>query len=219
MVWSDDNIDLSLYIDDRNKELFESLSSTKILVRQCNGDDYGTVRIPPNLFVIFVSSQVSPAAFAHELLHIQLHEDVGSLYDLNYSSYGFSQECYSHLTNTLTHRTMIHRFLEMGYVEEEFLSCGRDKYITIDDLKSHNTDFNTIIVDCLTVLGYCLSFHDFETEKEFLQQNHPKYYNCVKSLIEAWDKYIYPDGCWVRFFYNGFGPFLKEIQILSNAEK
>lgn len=217
---TDKNIDISLYIDERNKELFDLLSSKDIVVCSSDSENYVNCKISQNHFVVVVStSQISPAAFTHELLHIQLRDVVEPLYECDFSSYGLSKDCFIHLTNTLTHRTSIQKFLSMGYQEDEFLSSGREKYITLDDLKNHTSDANTVITDCLTVLGYCLSFHNLEEENEFLQQNYPQYYHCVKSLIDSWDKYISFDDGWVRFCYNGFYPFLREILAASKNQK
>lgn len=109
---------------------------------------------------------------------------------------------------------MLPLFLELGYSEDEFLSNGRQRLISLCDIEFHKNDFDMILFDCCTVAGNCLSFYDYKTERNYLESNYSTHYQCVNDLIAAWDRYVSFGGGWFRFKFNGFIPFLRKIALL-----
>ena len=205
-----DNINLSLYVDQRNEDLLQSLCDVNFSICFAEQENYQCCFDGVHQTIVVSSSEVNPAYFAHELLHVKMHLIDYSLYTLyakDPQHLNLSKQAYNHLVNTLEHRTMLPAFLDLGYSEDSFLSNGNHRLISTALIESHKYNIDRIISDCFTVLGNCLSFFDYQEEREYLKNNFEDCYILVNNIILAWDKYMSFNGVWTRFYYNGLLPF------------
>ena len=213
-----DNIDLSPYIDQRNEELFQSLCDDIFDIYLTEQKDYTCYFDGMRQIIAVSSSTVNPAFFAHELLHVKIHTVDNAFYIYDWQQTKLSKRTYNHLVNTLEHIIMLPAFLDLGYPEDSFLSNGNQRLISIKEIESHNHCLDSIIADCCTVLGNCLSFFNYQEEREYLKSNFEDCYIHVNNIIIAWDKYMSFNGVWTRFYYNGLLSFLQGIKQLFDAK-
>ena len=130
---------LEIFIDDRNREMWESLSKTyNITLHQSDEPNYKSRLIGNNFEIHIDENDITPESFTHELLHLHLKsKGVLIQQDLNASilpydniSKIFSIPLIEHINNCLEHNKMLPKYLELGYDNSKFISDYSEIKIT-----------------------------------------------------------------------------------------
>lgn len=124
-------IDVNDFLDDRNRKLWEEVSSNyNIIIEQSDEDNYMCNLAYDRSVIYVLLGDISSASFTHELLHIHLFlkglsvskniKDIKQI-DNKLDSL-LSRNLADHIGNSLTHRAMLPIFLDMGYKRSDFLT-------------------------------------------------------------------------------------------------
>lgn len=126
---NESNLDENLFLDDRNRDLWNSLKNCRdIKIIKGNEDNYGAYSINSNS-IIYVTDKIDSSSFTHELLHIYLTTKFimpsATLFNLiNGNEILFSIFCQNlidHFGNVIEHKKMFPLFIKLGYKESDFL--------------------------------------------------------------------------------------------------
>jgi hypothetical protein len=137
-------VDVSLYIDDANKRLWETMNqSFNISIDYSSEDCYGNYMQNGDC-TIYVPRMGEPdaASFTHELLHLYLpyHKTFigGAIEGMMKETYPlniiFDKGLYDHISNSLEHIKMLPIYLKMGYPIEKFILDYYDDKLTDDEV-------------------------------------------------------------------------------------
>lgn len=137
-------IDVSPYIDTRNKALWEELNSSNYTIRlqESTEPNYGSYCQDKNVIIYVLPSKPSCASFAHELLHVKYH--IGGvtaggclkrmilqdqvLVDV------LTQDTIELIANCMEHVKMLPQFLAMGYANYEFIDDYESSKLSLREL-------------------------------------------------------------------------------------
>ena len=124
-------IDVSLYLDNANRPLWEEMSSLfNISVEYGKEKCYANFQKGQDCTIFVVKGEKPcPASFTHELLHLYLPSKQisiggairGLFQGQTPHNLIFNKELYDHLSNSLSHIKMFPLFVQMGYPAETFL--------------------------------------------------------------------------------------------------
>lgn len=107
-------------VDDKNKSLYDELSSRITVTLAPSADHYWGSRLQENTGVVFHSPTNYPGpCFAHEMLHLKLRLD-GLTMPFVFSASQVDKFTLNFLYNELAHHRMFPLFLGMGYDGREF---------------------------------------------------------------------------------------------------
>lgn len=137
-------IDVSPYIDDRNRALWETMNKRfNITIDYGIEDCYGNNLIK-NDCTIYVcrDEEPNPASFTHELLHLYLPSKdihIGSTIQIFLQEQCpqcliFNKKLYDHISNCLEHIKTFPIFVEMGYPAQDFIQDYTTNKLTDDDV-------------------------------------------------------------------------------------
>ena len=137
-------IDAKLYIDDANKNLWETMNQSFNISIDYSAEDCYANYLQNGNCTIYVPRIGVPdsASFTHELLHLYLpYKGIyvgGALqltlrnkYPLNII---FNEGLYNHISNSLEHVKMLPVYLKMGYPIDEFLLDYYDNKLTDNEV-------------------------------------------------------------------------------------
>lgn len=204
---------LNRLLDSKNKELFDFVSN-RIPVTVCYGEEknYGVFQRNGKAVVYIPEGNISPASFAHELLHILL-----SSYGVNIGgsikclknesprlSFVISDELSDHISNILEHRKMFPRYINLGYDRMSFLSDAADPVLTDENIAQFKALFKTgrffhqsinhVAVDFfigkyLAAKGACIGIFDYSAQLAEMSIIEPELCTIMDSLLSRWDLY------------------------------
>lgn len=158
-------LNIEKQIDDKNKHLWDEISTCyEIEVINWKRGEYAA-EVQDKKVTLFVSdTNINPALFAHELLHLKLKkENVLFAVFIYYSCENhislmnvFNLQNAALMGNLLDHVFMFKEFMGMGYTEENFaFDYGTDKF-TNDEKKMLSDGFSQNILTS-SVIGYYIT--------------------------------------------------------------
>ena len=147
-------IDVSPYIDTRNKALWEELNSSNYTIRlqESTEPNYGSYCQDKNVTIYVLPSKPSCASFAHELLHAKYYIDgvtAGGclkrmILEDKVLNDVLTQDTIELIANCMEHVKMLPQFLAMGYANYEFIDDYESSKLSLEELillcKGYNTN-------------------------------------------------------------------------------
>lgn len=143
--------ELNGLIDNRNRQLFQDLSSVyEIEVQFENRNDYGCCSKNNHSVIYVPSSDRNPASFTHELLHIYLRTKSvfigaglkGCINDNAVLKNLFDDNLLEHIGNSLDHIKMLPLFTQLGFTKADFITDYDQDKLTDGELQSIKSKFN-----------------------------------------------------------------------------
>jgi hypothetical protein len=139
-------IDANLYIDDANKNLWETMNQSFNISINYSAEDCYVNYLQNGNCTIYVPRNKEPdtISFTHELLHLYLpyHETfIGRAIMRNFMTVSpfdliFDKKLCDHISNSLEHIKMLPLYLKMGYPAERFISDYYDIKLTDNEVDS-----------------------------------------------------------------------------------
>lgn len=121
--------DYKALIDDRNEDLWREMNAHfHITLKECPEKSYITSYTSSGIIIYIDKSNIGPAPFTHELLHLFIkYKDTHILRDLskmtetdNHLLHLFSQSVVNHISNCLEHFKMLPMYLGRNFDNEHF---------------------------------------------------------------------------------------------------
>jgi hypothetical protein len=143
--------ELNGLIDNRNRQLFQDLSSVyEIDVQFGNCNDYSCFSKNNHSIIYVPNADKNPASFTHELLHIYLRTKSvfigaglkGCINDNVVLKNLFDDNLLEHIGNTLDHVKMLPLFTELGFDKADFITDYNQDKLTDSELESIKSKFN-----------------------------------------------------------------------------
>lgn len=196
--------DINQFIDERNSELWNSLSSNfKISIEPSNNKEYSCFTQNNDAILYVDENNICKDSFTHELLHIYLKDKeffLGSSLKLAIAqsrilSRLFSEALIEHIGNCLDHLKMFEIYKDLGFRQDKFLLDFYDYKCTdieISDLRRNykiGNKINTIAVDfyvgkLVAILCDPNVENDYQQPLTIFKKLDTKLYSIVEKLIE-----------------------------------
>lgn len=201
-------------IDHRNSKLWDELcnSQQEIKIEKSPEPNYAVFSQGSTSIIYVEEGNLNPASFAHELLHIKNSANGiylnGALIRLRNGSSliqkMFPQKLMEHIGNCLEHIKMLPEFLEMGYLDEEFISDYHQEKLPDDEIKdinkefkktkSYTTTYNALAIEYFVAKYFAAkacnnNAFDHEKQLEKLKSVDESLFNILNDFMEKWNNY------------------------------
>ena len=216
-------MDTQFLIDNRNKELWESLNKTHdcsiSFVNHTN--EYGCFTKGKTAVIYVPESNKQPDSFTHELLHIFLKQKevfIGgglkrSIASSNTLNNIYSEALLDHMGNCFDHIKMLPLYLELGFSRESFLldfEQDKCKESEIKALKkkfkiglSYNSKAIDFFIGKIFAIKACPNEKiDYELKLEKLKMINKSLFEINNNVIENWKKVDIEDDDIMAYNYN-----------------
>lgn len=200
-------IDPAPYIDSRNRALWKEIRSSGYTVSvEYSRDPHYACYTQGNSIKLYVTAPLSPASFAHELLHAKLYIN-GMLTGKCFSrciaespilSHIVSSETTELVGNCMEHIKMLPAFRAMGYADKEFIADYDKKKMNFLWLARYYYNYthanrqwaiDRIIGSTIAMKADCNPSHHYECYLRVMQLFEPQLIRAINSFWQAWIKY------------------------------
>lgn len=206
-------VDASLYIDDANKDLWETMNqSFNISIDYTSEDCYGNYFRNGNC-TIYVPRMSAPdsASFTHELLHLYLpyHKTFigGAIEGMMKETYPlntiFDKGLYDHISNSLEHIKMLPVYLKMGYPVEKFLLDYNEEKLTYDEVdllcKEYKkgmlcSKYNRLAIRCFIGKFFAVkadvnTYHHYDRQMAVMDKLDHELFSALDNFWNGWVEY------------------------------
>jgi hypothetical protein len=202
-------------VDSRNIHLWQQMNKKfNIIIRESFEPNYSVniqkkkIFRKTKVFIYVLSSDLCPASFTHELLHLYLSsmkiligDDLIEIIFKNNNLYRvFSRDLRNHVSNCLEHIKMLPLYSDLGYANEKFISDYSINKMTPEEMANLEFRFsNILLLDRGSVDLYIGKFFamkacnntsiDYENCYLTMKNIELKLFNILDEFWLSWIKY------------------------------